>query len=220
MRHGFPAQKLVVIPNGIDTESFQRRPELGRQLREQWGLKDNDKLIGLVGRLDPMKDHPVFLEAATMLARERNDVRFVCIGDGPTHYQQELFRLSKDLNLNDILIWAGARDDMPAVYSALNIAVSTSAYGEGFPNVVGEAMACGVPCVVTNVGDSALIVGKLGEIAPAKDSEALKQAIERLIARTSRLEGNRQRITKHFSVDQLLANTERTLMRLAQGVKA
>ncbi|MDD4169642.1 MAG: glycosyltransferase, partial [Desulfotomaculaceae bacterium] len=146
---GFPQEKTVVIPNGIDTERFRPDPESGKLVRAEWGVSSDEKLIGLVGRLDPMKDHPTFLEAAALLMQKRKDVRFVCVGDGPADLRQELHALGKALDLNKYLIWAGAREDMAAVYNALELATSSSSFGEGFPNVVGEAMACGVPCVVT-----------------------------------------------------------------------
>jgi len=91
-----------------------------------------------------MKDHPTFLRAAAMLARERPDVRFVCVGDGPENYKSEMHQLASVLGLDGRLIWAGSRQDMPAVCSALDIAASSS-YGEGFSNTIAEAMACGVP---------------------------------------------------------------------------
>ena len=133
-------------------------------MRLEWGIAECEKLIGQVGRLDPMKDHSTFLKAAALLAHERKDVRFVCVGEGPTGYRDELYSLAKTLGLASRLIWAGSRRDMPAVYNAFDVAVSSSRWGEGLPNVIAEAMACGVPCVVTDVGDSAFVVDKLGVV--------------------------------------------------------
>ncbi|MEK6302028.1 MAG: glycosyltransferase [Acidobacteriota bacterium] len=151
---GFPREKMIFVPNGIDTEYFKADEEGRRELRVAWRINSGEKLIGLVGRLDPMKGHPVFLEAAAALARRHDDLRFVCVGDGPLAYRQELEEKSERLGLGKRIVWARARRDMPVVYSALDINVSSS-YREGSPNVIGEAMACGVPCVVTDVGDSA-----------------------------------------------------------------
>jgi len=209
--HGFPREKLIVIANGIDTEYFRRDEEARCELRVAWRVKNSEILIGLVGRLDRMKDHPTFLEAAAALARMHDDLRFVCVGDGPSGYKQELLQHSERLGLTKRVLWTGARRDMPAVYSALDINVSCS-YGEGFPNVIGEAMACGVPCVVTNVGDSAWIVGDAGEVAPPKDAKALETAIERSVQRikagSNENAYNRRRILDLFAVQLLVARSE------------
>ena len=213
--NGFPEGKMVVIPNGIDTEYFRFDPEGRRQVRLAWGVGEDEILVGLAARLDPMKDHPVFLEAASRIARERRDVRFVCVGGGPADYAEALKQHAAALGLTNQLIWVGARDDMPAVYSALDIA-SSSSYGEGFSNTIAEAMACGVPCVVTDVGDSALIVGDAGSVVPPGDYNALAAAIGRLIDRPheERLvlgEVCRARVVSEFGIDRLIQRTEEAL---------
>lgn len=180
--NGFPEEKMVVIPNGIDVERFRPDPEAERRVRTEWGVSDDETLVGLVARMDPMKDHPTFLKAAAMLVSKQGGLRFVCVGDGSAAYLSELQALGRELGLEGRLIWAGARGDMSAVYNALDVAVSSSAYGEGFPNVIGEAMACGVPCVVTDVGDSAWIVGETGFVVEPGAPEALAHAIGRAVA--------------------------------------
>ena len=214
---GYPAEKTVVIPNGIDTERFRPSPLARRRIREEWGIKEQEELIGLVGRLDPMKDHPIFIEAAALLAKRRSEIRFVCVGGGPDEYRAELQRHAKQLGLEDRLLWVGIREDMPAVYTALDIAVSSS-YGEGFANVIGEAMACGVPCVVTNVGDSARVVADLGEVVPPKDPAALRDAIERLLDQKPHTPAQvRLRIVEGLSAEAMVVNTERVLLTLSCG---
>src|SRR6266508_1506061 len=99
---------MVVIPNGIDTERFIPDGEARQRMRRQWEVAENQRLIGLVGRLDPMKDHPTFLRAAALLAQKRNDVRFVCVGSGAAAYTRALRALAEKLNLGTCLIWAGA----------------------------------------------------------------------------------------------------------------
>lgn len=216
LKHGFPENKMVVVPNGIDTERFVHDTEARHRVRKEWGITDNEKLIGIVARLDPMKDHPTFLKAASSLAKERDDVHFICVGDGPEPYKSELKRLSCELGLESKLIWADTRRDMPAVYNAIDILTSSS-YGEGFPNVIGEAMACGVPCVVTDVGDSALIVGNTGIVVLPKSPETFKAGIERLLKTTNYgLEGKqcRQKIVEQFSTHRLVMKTEEILSNL------
>jgi glycosyltransferase involved in cell wall biosynthesis len=166
LQHGFPGNKMAVIPNGFDTDRFKPDKKARALVREEWGISDNERLIGLVGRIDPMKDHQTFLKAASLLANQMEEVRFVCIGDGPERYYSQIKALSKNLGLGARLIWVGIRSDLPSVYNAIDILSSASAFGEGFSNVIGEAMACGVPCVVTDVGDSARIVGETGMVVP------------------------------------------------------
>ena len=185
-------------------------------MRAKWKLGEHEILVGLVGRLDPMKDHPVFLEAASNIARVRRDVRFVCVGDGPADYAEALKQHAAALGLTNQLMWVGARDDMPAVYSALDIASSSSSYGEGFSNTTAEAMACGVPCVVTDVGDSALIVGDTGSVVAPGDRDALAAAIQRLAdlpREERRMLGDacRVRVVSEFGIDRLVQRTEQAL---------
>jgi glycosyltransferase involved in cell wall biosynthesis len=163
-----------------------------------------------------MKDHPTFLRAAALFTLNHEAIRFVCVGDGPADYRQELYALCRELCLANRVIWAGARRDMPAVYNALDIACSSS-YGEGFPNVIGESMACGVPCVVTDVGDSASLVGDLGIVVSPKDGAALKVAFEQLLFKISH-ENHwktdcRQRILETYSLPKMVASTEEALFR-------
>lgn len=214
--NGFPEGKMVVIPNGIDTDYFRFDPEGRRLVRLTWGVGEDEILVGLAARLDPMKDHPVFLEAASHIARERRDVRFVCVGGGPADYSDALKQHAAALGLTNQLMWVGARDDMPAVYSALDIASSSSSYGEGFSNTIAEAMACGVPCVVTDVGDSALIVGDTGNVVPTGDHRALAAEIQRLAnlppeQRREIGEACRARVMSEFGIDRLIQRTEQVL---------
>ena len=214
LAQGYPGEKMVVIPNGVDTERFHPDPEARRRIRGEWSVTEQDHVVGVVGRLSPIKDHPNFLRAAALLAKERKHVRFVCVGDGSADYRQTLRVLAEQLGLGGSLIWNEAREDMPAVYNALDIVVSSS-YSEGLSNVIGEAMACGVPCVVTNVGDSAWVVGDTGEVVPPKDPVALKNAIERLLDQKAYGPDQiRQGIVDRLSVSNLIVNTERTLNAL------
>lgn len=213
---GYPAEKMVVIPNGINTERF--RPDLmaRSRIRSDWGVTEQEKLIGLVGRLDPQKDHPTFLKAAAALVNIRKDTRFVCVGGGPDEYRATLQTLAKSLGLEEHLQWVGIREDMPAVHNALDICISSSAYGEGISNAIGEAMACGVPCVVTNVGDSAWVVGDTGEVVPPKDPVALSNAITRLLDQSPHTPAQiRLRVLERLSAETLVANTERALLTLS-----
>jgi glycosyltransferase involved in cell wall biosynthesis len=204
--NGFPRQKMSVIPNGIDVERFKADAKERLRVRREWGVSHDEKLIGLVARLDLMKDHQTFLKAAAMLSSEEPNVRFVCVGDGPDDYKKGAYQLAQNLGLDGKLLWVGARNDMVAVYSALDIATSTS-LGEGFSNVIAEAMACGVPCVVTDVGDSAFIVGTTGIVVPPSNPDLLCAGLLRML---KQLGGNiqdevRTLIVSRFT-NEILAN--------------
>lgn len=206
---GFPKNKMVVIPNGIDTQYFQFDLEGRRRVRSAWGLPDDGILIGLVARLDPMKDHATFLEAARCAIRERHNLHFVCVGSGPIDYARGLRERAAALGLNDRLIWAGAQDEMPAVYSALDISSSSSSFGEGFSNAIAEAMACGVPCVVTDVGDSAYIVSETGIVVSPANPQALCEGLLRMVDKLGpdARGAARAAICNRFTDDELVART-------------
>ena len=209
---GYYTNRMMVISNGIDTDRFKPDHLSGLRVRDVWGIDRETITIGLVGRLDPMKDHTTFLRAVKIFDQKECSVRFVCIGDGKEPYKSEIHSLCMTLGLNGSLIWTGARSDMPAVYGALDIVTSTSSYGEGFSNVIGEAMACGVPCVVTDVGDSASIVADTGFVVPIKNPEALANGWMNML---KRLENNdclyrekiRERIVSNYSVELLIKKT-------------
>lgn len=180
--NGFPARRLTVVSNGIDTARFRRDETARDTVRNNWGVGPADCLIGLVGRLDPKKDHETFLRAAAALLETNGSVRFVCIGSDGLSGQDKLHALAIKLGVADHLIWAGHRTDLPVVLNALDIHCSASAFGEGFSNAVAESMAVGIPNVVTDVGDSARIVGDLGKVVPPGDPAALARACGELIA--------------------------------------
>lgn len=216
---GFPGSRMAVVPNGIDTVRFHHDDEQRRRVRSQWDIGDDRKLVGIVGRLDPMKDHPTFIKMAAILAAKHKDIVFACIGKGSQPYLTQLRELAKQLQVEDCIRWIGPISEMPAVYNALDLLVSTSAYGEGFPNVVGEAMSCGIPCVVTDVGDSAKVVGVTGIAVTPKSPEELAAACEQILdcwEQYSRF--TRQRIIEEFSVERLVCRTEEKLLQLVESV--
>lgn len=220
-QNGFPMEKMIVIPNGIETTNFTPQPPLREKTRKEWGISNNETLIGLVARLDPKKDHITFLKAAAQVSRVRPDVRFVCVGRGDEIYYKRLRHVSDECGLSSRILWAGSRDDMPAVYNGLDILCLSSAFGEGFPNVIGEAMACGVPCVVTDVGDSARIVGDNGIVVPPEQPESLASGLLEMIARIEKnkkypADRLRHRIVEEFSVEKMVQLTEAALSDLLE----
>ena len=214
---GFPREKLRVIHNGIDTDRFRPEKQAGSRCRAEWGIGADERVVGLVGRLDPMKDHATFLKAAALLARTGARLRFVCVGEGPDTYRDTLQALAEHLRLGDHLIWVGPYLDMVPVYNACDVMVSSSAWGEGFPNVLGEAIACGVPCVATDVGDSAgIVTGSAGRVVPPNDPTALAEAIRHALedGQPARPADLHERALRSFGLERMVLATEEQLARL------
>jgi glycosyltransferase involved in cell wall biosynthesis len=216
---GYPADRIVVIPNGINTELFAPDRAAGQSLRLQWGLSATTPVVGIVARLDPIKDHETFLRAAALVHNARPDVRFVCVGDGDVTYRRQLLDRTRALGLETVVHWTGTDHRVTAVMSAFDVLCSSS-LAEGFSNVVGEAMACGTPCVVTDVGDSAGVVADCGTVVPPSSPEALSDALLSLLAlepERLRLLGTqaRKRVAEHFSVPRLVARTMAALEMVA-----
>jgi glycosyltransferase involved in cell wall biosynthesis len=213
---GFFPETITVIHNGVDTGHFEPDRQAGEKVRREWQIEDEELLIGHVGRLDPMKDHPTFFRAAAIIAEKRKAIRFVCVGEGPHGYQEELKSFAQECGVASQLLWAGPRQDMRAVYNACNVIVSSSAWGEGFSNVLAEAMACGVPCVGTNVGDTPHVLSDgSGIIVPARNPEALANGINYILDYKNLFLPNeiRKRISEDFNQNQMVEQTEHILVR-------
>jgi glycosyltransferase involved in cell wall biosynthesis len=210
---GYPRNKMLFIPNGIDTKTFYPDDAGRERVRAEWGVGQSQKVIGNIARFDRVKNHPLFLKAAARIATERPDVYFVCVGHGEAAYLAELQDLTRSLRIEARVRWIQAQPDVRAVYNALDVFCSSSS-SEGFPNVIGEAMACGRRCVVTNAGDSALLVGNMGVVVPLNDVEALTAGLREEVAAADSLNwGARQRILENFTVDKLGDKTEQALLR-------
>jgi len=162
---GYAPRAFAVIPNGIDTARFRPDPDARRHLRAELGIAESDFVAVHAARVDPMKDH------ATLIAAARLCPGIVFLAAG-----KDTGSLDGPANLRGL----GVRADMPALYAAADAAISTSAFGEGFSNVLGEGMAAGLPAIATDVGDARAIIGAAGSVVPPRDSGALAAALERL----------------------------------------
>lgn len=211
---GYPPERIVVIPNGIDTARFRPAPELRAAIRRVWGFRPDATVIGLVARLDPIKDHQTFLAAAATAIKGRPALEFACVGGGPEDYRRMLMSEADRLGVGDRVRWVGATNDAPGVFNALDVLTSTST-SEGFSNVIAESMACGVRCVVTDVGDSAWVVGDTGLVVRPRDPAAVAAAWLTLLSQSVSMPAPRQRIESLFAVDRLVESTERVLAELA-----
>jgi glycosyltransferase involved in cell wall biosynthesis len=179
---GYSANKIVVIPNGYDLARFAPDALAGARWRANWGLAADEPVIGCVARWDPQKDHATLLAGVQQCVARGLPVRCVLVGPGMEDANTALVDLVDRCGLRGRVILAGPTDQVPALMNAFDLHVLASSYGEAFPNAVAESMACGVPNVVTDVGDAALIVGDCGAVVPPGDATALAAAIERLLA--------------------------------------
>jgi glycosyltransferase involved in cell wall biosynthesis len=179
---GYRPRRWEYIPNGLDTGELRPDEAARRRLRAELGIDEKMVTIGLPARYHPMKDHANFLAAAAELARRRADVLFLLVGTGIEPSNRKLVDAIGAHGLTQRVRLLGERGDMGSVYPAFDIATLSSAFGEGWPNVIGEAMSCGVPCVATDSGDTAEIVGSTGLIVPSREPAALAAAWDRLIA--------------------------------------
>lgn len=204
---GYQASKLLVIPNGYDVRRFCSDTEARDRLRADWAMNEM-VVVGMVGRFDPLKDHENLLNALSFVKQTGRRFRCVLVGRGCEASNQELSEWITKYSLNEEMILLGQRTDIPAVMNALDVHVLSSRT-EAFPNVLAEAMACGTPCVTTDVGDAALIVGETGWVVPPSDSGALAKAIqealdEPLTERQTRGQAARERIVANFSLERMV----------------
>ena len=202
-----------VVPNGVECERFVFSTGKRAGQRDAWNVTESGVLLGLVARLDPKKNHRLLLDALSLAGDGMPNVRLVFVGDGPADYRKVVQKYAEALGVASKVLWADASDDLSAVYSALDI-VCLSSVTEGFPNVIAEAMCAGLPCVATDVGDVADLMGDCGWVVPSGNAPALADALlqaYRAMPGWDR-ERPRARMVRDFSVDAL---ADRTLAALA-----
>ena len=209
---GYAAEKMVVVPNGFDLVRFKLDNDAKRRIRAELGVTDQTPLVGLIGRFDPQKNHAGFFEAAAMLHRHMPHVHFVLAGQGIDRGNAALVQAMTQAGVLANTHLLGLRNDIPELMAALDVLASPS-WGEAFPNVLGEAMACGVPCVVTDVGDSAYIVGDTGRVVASGDMAGLAAAQEALLAlppaeKTALSARARARVAEYFEIGGVVRRYE------------
>lgn len=180
---GYDASKVQVIPNGFDTDRFHPDAPAREALRRELDLPPDAPVVLHLGRLDPLKNHAGLLRAAAQVVARRPEVCFVMAGNGVTPQTASLAGLRRELGLESQVRMIGPRSDVPALLAGADLLLQTS-MSEAFPMALGEAMSCGVPCVATDVGDSALILGTAGAVVPPGDDAAAADAVLRLLALT------------------------------------
>jgi glycosyltransferase involved in cell wall biosynthesis len=217
---GFSKKGVEFIPTAFDVETFRPDPDARRSVRRELQLDDDARLVGLVARFHPIKNHDLFLTAARAIADQRSDTHFVLCGDGLTPDNAAVMDIVRRHGVADRCHLLGRRTDMPRITAALDLACSSS-FGEGFPNTLGEAMACGVPCVATDVGDSAYLIDDTGMVVPRDDASAFANACLELLgdpARRTRLgAAARQRIEEQFEIGAIARQYERLYRDAVKG---
>jgi glycosyltransferase involved in cell wall biosynthesis len=205
---GYTKKNHIVIPNGFDCDIFKPSGDNKILFRREMGVDENSILVGTIARFHPMKDHGNFLTAAAHVLEKIPEAHFILSGPEVDEQNAFLIKKIKKLGLRDHCHLLGERQDINFIMAACDVIVTSSFYGEGFPNVIGEAMACGVPCVSTDIGDSARVIGNTGKIVPAKDSVALAEGIIEILsmpadARMFLGDRARNRILKHFTIEKI-----------------
>jgi glycosyltransferase involved in cell wall biosynthesis len=201
---GYDARPMLVLPNGFDIVGFSPRAQARQAFRLEAGINHGESVIGMVARYDPVKDHQGLLAAFAKVSADRPDCRLVLCGQGVEAGNDLLQREIGKLALEGRVMLLGPRPDVARIMNAIDVHVLASS-SEGFPNVLGEAMACGTPCVATDVGDSREIVGDTGWLVPPRDPAALARAMLEAIGETAeqrvvRAARCRQRIAEHFEI--------------------
>ncbi len=204
---GFARKNDVFIPNGFHLEELKSHPANKQNVRDEFGIDSKDIVVGMMARYDPIKDHVNFFNAAAILAKKKKNIKFLCVGSKVSPDNFEVVDQLSDLGVYDRFYLIGERKDAIRITQSFDVAVNSS-MSEAFANVIGEAMACEVPCVVTDVGDSAYIVGNTGVVVNKADSRGLAEGIEKLVnagieerRRLGRLA--RKRIAQNFSLESV-----------------
>ncbi|MEW5755872.1 MAG: glycosyltransferase [Pseudomonadota bacterium] len=220
---GYHSANRLVIPNGFDLAKYQPSRESRAKIRLELGVSDTSLLVGIIGRAHPMKDQAGFVQAALQLLEQRSEVHFLLAGPEMTLHNPMFSSLLTNERQGHHFHFLGERSDIPALMSAMDIFVLSSAWGEGFPNVVGEAMACGLPCVVTDVGDSARILGDCGIVVPPRDINRLAEGMAHLLAMSAAERDElgrkaRKRAEDEFSLQRVTDQYEAFYERIVNGI--
>jgi glycosyltransferase involved in cell wall biosynthesis/SAM-dependent methyltransferase len=212
LQAGYSPDKLVNIPNGYPLNKFRPDETARDELLYELNLKHDVVLIGMVARFDPYKDHENLFRALLTVARKGQQFICILVGPGMCMTNQPLVHLVEKYGIQDMVRLIGPRDDVPKIMAALDAHILSSA-AESFPNVLAEAMACGTPCVTTDVGDAALIVGDTGWVVAHSDPAALAQAIQKAFVEMKdsgnwsiRKDAGRKRVIENYSLERMIVS--------------
>jgi glycosyltransferase involved in cell wall biosynthesis len=221
LRLGYRPKRWEIVANGFDLQRFRPDARARAAARAELGIDSEAFLVALPARADPMKDHETFLRAARRVLDAGHPAKFALVGRGADRDNPLIGKVVAELGLQAAVLALGERADMPRIFAAADLVALSSAFGEGFPNVLGEAMACGVACVSTDVGDAAAIIDKTGFVVPPRDPAALAAAMSAVAAMSpeevARLrESARRRIEQNFSIEAVVRRYEALYEQLIQ----
>ncbi|HHX68644.1 MAG TPA: glycosyltransferase [Gallicola sp.] len=207
---GYKNKNTIVIPNGFELEKFSFNEESRNTLREALKLDKDSKALITVGRWDVQKDYVTLFKALNEIKNTHTNFKMIMVGTNLDEYNESLLNLSDKYDLKNLLILLGRRNDISEILSAADCYISSS-LGESFSNSIGEAMACALPCIVTDVGDSKQIVGETNQVVNAKDHKGLAEAIGRFLGNSecSRNFKSRDRIVENFDIRKVVKEYER-----------
>lgn len=208
--YGYNPKKMLVIPNGFDSNIFCPDHNAGLMIRTELDLPQELNVIGIVARFHPDKDIHTFVKAAGLAIRERPDLRFVMVGQGLDHGNATLKKWIVEHRLVGMVKLLGVRKDIPALLNSLDILTLTSA-SESCPNVIGEAMACSTPCVASDVGDVSFIVGEAGRTVSSKQPQDVVNAWFEILdlgknERKALSKMARKRILDNFPIEKMIGS--------------
>lgn len=211
-KFGYSTSNMITIPNGFELDTFYKLPNAKSLIEKEIKLPKNKPLIVHVGRWNVQKDYPNLIKAIHLIQLKRPDVNFLLCGVNIDENNKELIELLKQNKVEENVFLLGKREDIPKILSAADILISSSS-GEGFSNVIGEAMSCETPCIVTDVGDSAYIVGPYGVVVPPRNAEMLAHATNEFLNKTEeekKLLGKqaRKRVIEEFEVKKIVSEFE------------
>jgi glycosyltransferase involved in cell wall biosynthesis len=208
---GYASGKMRVIPNGFDLSAFKPDPEIRLEFRQKLDLTAETPVVGLAARFDEQKDHRTFIKAAGILLKSMPDIHFILCGEGVTSENPVIKSCVEETVRPEKFHLLGRLNDMAAFHNACDVGVSSSAYGESFSNTLGEAMACGVVCVSTNVGGAPEVMGNTGRIVPPRDPDALARGMDEMLSmspkeREEMSKAARTRILQDFDIQKIASD--------------
>jgi glycosyltransferase involved in cell wall biosynthesis len=179
---GYQKNRMVFIPNGFDLDDYRPDMSARKRIRAELGIPSTAPVVGMAARFDPQKDHATFFQAAKEIAAAIPDVHYVLCGDGISRENPGLVSMMSGFEKPENIHLLGRRTDMKDIYPSWDVGMLSSSYGEAFPLVIGEAMACGVPCVGTDVGDTAELIGDTGQTVPPREPDQLAAAVVKILS--------------------------------------
>lgn len=212
---GYRSEKMVVIPNGYDLSAFYPFAKADDRRRHMLAEDDSQwPVLGMVGRYNKQKDHENLLKALAEVKDRGHDFRCLLVGCDLDDQNRSLVHRIAELGLTSRIRLMGLRSDIAVVMNCLDLHILSSSFGEAFPNVIAEAMACGTPCVGTDVGDTTVIIGDTGWVVPPREPHRLADAIQAALVERAdfpdrwaeRQASSVARITNNFTIDRMVTS--------------